>query len=258
MIKRRLRRIRRKKNSILKNRFFQIAIILIVVIPAIFYVIALADFIQIKEIKIESEYHSPEKVRSIVANNINQQLFGVFDSRSIFLAPLGAVEKYIAAEIPEIRQATISRVFFDSLEIELTIREPVALYCSAGKTACFAIDEEGYLFEQKDRPVASEITIIDLSNHGITIKTEALEPRLLTIITTINKTLGEDIAEYIIFSPKRLDLVSEQGWRVYFNLAKDMEVELAKLKFLLEEEIPGELLEDLEYIDLRFERVFYQ
>jgi hypothetical protein len=265
MIKRRPRRIRRLKTrggTIFKNRSFQISFLLIFFIAVLFYFLIFFESFQVRSVTIESFCPFPETIKKIVDENLNKKIFGLFDSRSIFFVKLGKIEKLIEERFPEIKKADIQREFFNSLRVNLKLREPIALYCSSGKEACFFIDNEGYLFAKQDSFPESEITIIDLRNTSPEIKKQVLDPETLTVIKTIEKTLEGDMAkpvmEYVIFSSERLDILSHQGWRAYIDPGKKIEIELAKLKFLLEEEISEEALEDIEYIDLRFDRVFYK
>jgi hypothetical protein len=264
MIRRIPRRIKRnrQRGTILKNRFFLLIIFLLFSGGVLFYFLILSDFVQIKEIKIESTSSFSTIVKDVVENNLDQTLFGLFSSRSIFLIKEEKIEELIEEKVPQIRETEIKKIFFNTLQVNLDLRQAIGLYCSSGMERCFSIDKEGFLFEKKEAFGESEIVIIDLNNYSMGLRSQALRPETIITIKTINDTLENDITkevkEYVIFSSERLDVLSQEGWRVYFNLSKDIKIELAKLKFILEEEISSERLKDIEYIDLRFEKVFYQ
>jgi hypothetical protein len=262
MIKRKPRRIKknRQRGAIFKNRF--VLLILLLSGGVLFYFLILSDFVQVKEIRVEPTSSFSTIVKDVVENNLDQKVFGLFSSRSIFLVKGEKIEELIKEKVPQIRGTEIEKIFFNTLQVNLDLRQAIGLYCSSGMEHCFSIDKEGYLFEEKETLGESEIIIIDLSNYSIGLRTQVLKPETIMTIKTINDTLENDIdkeiKEYVIFSSERLDIFSQEGWRVYFNLSKDIKIELAKLKFLLEEEIPSERLKDIKYIDLRFEKVFYQ
>ena len=56
----------------------------------------------------------------------------------------------------------------------------------------------------------------------------------------------------MIVSDEKLTGLTTEDWEVYFNLQKDIEWQLTKLRAVLEEKIPPEKRKDLEYIELRF------
>jgi len=53
-------------------------------------------------------------------------------------------------------------------------------------------------------------------------------------------------------SQDRINVQTEQGWKIYFNPQEDISWQITKLSSVLEKEIPPEDRENLEYIELRF------
>ena len=85
--------------------------------------------------------------------------------------------------------------------------------------------------------------------------------------------MGVGILEAAIVPGNRLNVTAKEGWRAYFEfpieLAKNGKREkggvdsgklaqTAALKLILEEKIPAERRPELEYIDLRFSKVYYK
>ena len=89
-----------------------------------------------------------------------------------------------------------------------------------------------------------------------------IEKELLDLILRIQGNLKEnfqiDIKEAAISLPKRLDIKTSENWQIYFNLESDIDLQIIKLNLLLKQEITAEIREELEYIDLRFTRVYYK
>lgn len=260
--KSRILRRRKKKRTIIKSRPFQIFLVTLVFIALSFYCLVLADFVQIKKIEINAECVSPALIKDAVETNLGQTVFGFWNSRSIFFTKEREIESVVRELDATIKNVECRKVYFSGLQIDVQIRQPVALYCVRAKETCLLMDEEGFLFQGKELSEIPTITIIDLTQETIAPKDQVLGVSLIRIIETINKTLVNDmglaVKEYVLLSPERLDLISQEGWRIYFNLTKDIEVELAKLKFLFDKEITEASLKDIDYIDLRYERVFYK
>ena len=91
---------------------------------------------------------------------------------------------------------------------------------------------------------------------------EVVKKELLDLILRIQGNLKDgfqiDTKEAILSLPKRLDIKTSENWQIYLNLESDINLQITKLNLLLEEEITPEIKETLEYIDLRFTRVYYK
>jgi len=55
-----------------------------------------------------------------------------------------------------------------------------------------------------------------------------------------------------------LDAETTEGWTVRFNLKGDLDWQVTELRLALEKQISPEKRKSLEYIDLRFSRVYYK
>ena len=65
-----------------------------------------------------------------------------------------------------------------------------------------------------------------------------------------------EISSYV--SEKRLNTKTSEGWEIYFNLKGDLNWQITELGLVSEKQIPLEDRGELEYIDLRFSRVYYK
>ena len=80
-------------------------------------------------------------------------------------------------------------------------------------------------------------------------------------ILKINENLEKKLEinpEKFILKDNRLDVKTTEGWEIYFDLLGDINLALTKLHLLLEKEISPEARKDLQYIDLRFTKVYYK
>lgn len=76
--------------------------------------------------------------------------------------------------------------------------------------------------------------------------------QILNISGKLESNLGLSLEGFLIFSEDKLAAKMTEGWEIYFNLQKDIDWQLVKLRAVLEEKIPSENRKDLEYIELRF------
>ena len=77
------------------------------------------------------------------------------------------------------------------------------------------------------------------------------------IITAEDQKLTESqVDDLIDVSEQRLNVKTVSGWEVYFNLKGDIDWQITELKTILENKIPPKNWRNLDYIDLRFDRVF--
>ncbi len=226
------------------------------------------SFFQIKEVEISGN----EKVLTVDLQNTIYPLatrnFLLFSTKSIFLFPSNQTKEELSEKFPQIDQLVLKRKLPDSLVLEIQERKAMAVFCeeSNGSASspqdCFFIDEKGILFEEILGKVPLELIIIkseiekpiDLGKE--IIKEENLQ-RILEIRTKIEKNLKIDIKEVILSFEKLTVLISE-GWEIYFDISGDVEWQLIELSLVLEKQIPLEKRGELEYIDLRFTKVYFK
>jgi len=129
----------------------------------------------------------------------------------------------------------------------------VAHWCQGEQ--CLLLDNEGVIFgdflTEKDL-----IKIIDERDLGTFLLGEkVIEKEDLSKILTIRDKLKSDFKlslEEFILDEEKLTVLAEDNWKIYFNLQGNTDWQLTKLNAVLEEKIPPEKRNDLEYIELRF------
>ena len=102
----------------------------------------------------------------------------------------------------------------------------------------------------------------DLGFIGFKLGQKVIEESLLKSILEIQQKLSSDlkiwITEFDILSNERLNVKTLQGWEIYFNPKGNINWQVVELGLVLEKEIPIEKVPSLEYIDLRFTKVYYK
>jgi len=229
-----------------------LTLFLVLVISGVFYLICFSSFFQIKEIIISGNQKvSAEALREIVEKNIEKNIL-FFPSRSIFLVDLDKTSKDVLKDFPLIEKIQLKRKFSNSLTVNINERKPVAVLIQGENV--FFLDKNGIIFEPA---VLGEdlIKIIDKQKTNI-LGEEAISKEKLSQILDIDSKLKLDlkipVQQFEMEADDKLNLVIVEGWQAYFDLQKDVDWQLTKLKAVLEEKIPPEKRKDLEYIELRF------
>lgn len=242
----------KKKKSIFRNKYFWLTIFVILIISGIFYLICFSSFFQIKEIKISGNQKvSSEALQGIIKKKIEKNIL-FFPSQSIFLVDLNQTSKDVLQNFPLIAEIQLKRNFFNTLVVDVSERKPVAILIQ-GENA-FSLDKEGIIFEPAglDDGLVKIIDKQKTNNLGEkTIDKEKLS-RILDIDSKLKSDLKIPVQQFEMESDDKLNLVMNEGWWAYFDLQKDVDWQLTKLKAVLEEKIPPEKRKDLEYIELRF------
>lgn len=247
----------KRKKSILKNRFFWIFILASIALIVICYFLCFWSFFQIKNIVVTGEGEATkEDIQSAVKAKMGRNIL-FWKSESIFLASPGEIRKEILKTFPGIAEAEVRRSFFNSLSIIVVERLKLATWCTQDK--CFLLDNEGVIFKETQTGETS-IKIISKRNMEIPgLGQTVIEKDYINKISEIEKKLNEvlkiGVGEFIVFD-ERLNVKTAEDWEIYFDQNGDINWQLTELGLVLEKQIPAEKRGDLEYIDLRFSRVY--
>lgn len=190
---------------------------------------------------------------------------------NIFRYDSGKIENEFLSIFPEIAEIELKRSFPDNLKIKIKERDPVAIFCQ--NENCFSLDENGVIFTRLPASLpAGEVGQEEISSEGLPkienqtfaleaeVGDEVIGENLLSQIFKIENKLKEDlkisIKEFSIVSEQRLNVKTSELWEVYFNLKSDLDWQIQELAVILKEKLPLQKRKNLEYIDLRFDKVF--
>lgn len=250
----------KKKKPFLKKRFLVFGFLALILAGGAFYCLFLLNAFWVDEIIVSGQKKvSREAIEFLASGRLdNKALF--FQTKSIFSVDTGQIEKDILDAFPQIAEAQVKKSFFDAVKIAVVEREPSAVWCQDAK--CFFIDETGIIFEEAS--LNTDLLLID--NLGPAVEAvpgaRAVSEEKLGQIFKINsglvKTAGLSAKRAVLASEDRLNIETSEGWEVYFNLRGDLDWQLTELVLVLEKQISPEKRRNLEYIDLRFNRVFYK
>ncbi|MCD6402587.1 FtsQ-type POTRA domain-containing protein, partial [bacterium] len=245
----------KRKKPLFKNRFFLSLILAFFLILALSYFLFFSQAFQVKEIKINGiEKLSEKEILALIQKTLKRKIL-FFTTKNIFLAPLSEIKKEIFQNFPIVNSVEINKKLPQTLVFKISERKPIAIFCQAEK--CFSIDKEGVVFEENFSKDFVEIeNKKDISPVKIGEKVIAEEElsKILEIQENLEKDLEISVQKFIIL-PDRLTVEFKEGWRIFLDLKANINWQLLKLKVVLEEKIPPEKREKLDYIELRFENL---
>ncbi len=234
----------RKKKLILKNRFFWLTTLVLVSFTSLFSFLFFSGTFLVEKIVVSGqEKVSKEAIGSLVV------------SKNIFFIDREVIRAKILENFPQIAEVKIDRSFPDSLNILVIERVSVATWCQ--ENDCFLMDNNGIIFEKIAAGDDLQQTLIKGLNEGklalgsMMIDEEELS-KILNIDSELKSSLKIEIEEFTISLDDKLIALTRDNWEIYFSLTNDIDWQITKLRVVLEEKIPPEKRENLEYIEVRF------
>ena len=238
----------KKKKSILRNRFFWLGILVLAAGGAAFYLLFFSEFFHVEKIAVRGQEKVSEgEIRSVAEKRLESRIL-FFKTKSIFAIDLGEIKKEILNRFPQVATVEVSRDLPDALSIRVSERQAVAVWCLQD---CFFIDKEGAPFQR----APLETDLIKVSGEE---KLLGEIGRILEVKSKLKEELGIEIGKAELVSSQRLNVETLEGWEIYFDLKGDFGWQIQKLGLVLEKQIPPEKRGSLEYVDLRFSRVYYK
>lgn len=251
----------KKKKPFFKKKVFWVFVFIFLGFGFLIYFLVFSQTFQVKEIRVfGNEKVSRENLQELIEAKAKRTFF--LQTKSIFLVDLRGIEETILAEFPLIAEAKLKRKFPNILSLEIRERKPLATFCQDSKE-CFKIDKEGVAFlEAKEEQKEGCLLIFSQKEEKISLGQRVIQEDHLGSIFEIQKNLEEDFKikiEKFFLLDEKLNVETEQGFEIYFDLEGDVLNQISNLGLILQEEIPPEERKNLQYIDLRFgNRVFYK
>lgn len=245
------------KNSILKNRWFWLVILIAGMVGVIAWLFFFASFLQADNILISGNKEIKiEDIKSIVEKNANM---------NIFLVSASNIQKEILNAFPEIKLVEVKKNYFKTISIKVEERSSVVIFCSLEDFAiCYLVDENGIIF-QEHKETKDNLVIItkEPKDSQVLLGQKIVEKNILEAILKIQKTLKDnyavDVKEALIQNKSRLNIKTSENWQIYFDIDSDLNTQVTKLDLLLKEEIIEQARKNLQYIDLRFkDKAYYK
>ena len=267
-VKNKIHKIKPKK-SILRKLWFWLLILFFIIVFSIIYLLVFYPGIQIKNVVVSGNGEiKTQDLQGIILSNDVTGLVKFWDiniiSKSIFLINTNQLGKAILDKFPLIEKVTVNKQFPQTITLGITERKPVGVYCNnaADSQQCFLIDQNGVIYEgidlnllNIDYPVVRQT----LQDNNLYTGENVLQQNVIGAISQIQKDLQDNfkinIKDALITSPVRLNVTTDEGWQIYFNLSGDPDIssQITKLNLLLNgTSITPDVRKTLQYIDLRF------
>ena len=224
----------RKKKSIIKNKFFWMVFLVLIISGGVLYLFIFSSVFQIKNIQVlGAQKISAQDITDVISAN----------SGNIFLTNFGKINKIILEKYPQIANINFERKFPDSLIAQIEERKPEVILCN---NDCFFVDREGVAFEK----------VSEARPGMLIIRAQSISQEQVSQILKIKSNQTVPFEEISIVSDTRFNVKTTEGWEIYFNPKENLDWQLTELNIILKERIPPDKRRDLEYIDLRFEKIF--
>lgn len=238
------------------NRFFWLFFLSLTIIVGLVYLFLFSSVFKIKEFQILGcEKINQEEIKEFFASKkgINIFLVNFKDDLSI-----------LTKNYPMISQISLIKKFPNLIFLQIEERKPVIykkiLNSFSGEEELFLIDKDGVAFEKIFEIQSGIVKIKNISqDDAIKLGEQLMEKKDIENILKIQNKLNSInvlIEEIEIISSKRFNIKTVQGFEIYFNPEKNLASQLEKLEIILKEKITLNLRKNIEYIDLRFEKIY--
>ncbi len=252
----------RRKRSLLKNRILWTALLIISFFGSLCYLVIFSPVFQINALVIlGNENIASQEIQQAIWPKIEKQILG-FKTKSIFLVEMRSLKNQLLGQFLEIDELKIKRILPKSLVLELKERKALGLWC--WENNCFSFDKKGKIFEKQAKTPENYLVINSKPPQiEIGLGKKAIDEKTLSATLLIQKTLVEKTKitanDFTLFeNDGRLNAETAENWEIYFDLKGDVNWQLVRLELLLDKTLPSEKRQGLEYIDLRFSKIFYK
>jgi len=250
-------RAKRKKPLYAKAAFWRLVLGCFVILGGI-WLVCFAPVLEVKEINVSgSEKINNQDCAKIIEQEVAKKI-ALFESKSILLFNLDRVKKEILAKYPQIQDIKIEREFPSKIFASLQERRGVA-FLNNNNDKFYLIDGDGIAFEE----CAQQTDLIEITNdrqQEVNLGSQVIPKDLLSTILKIKGEMQSSMQINVLMvdiaTAERLNFQTSDGWFVYFNPLKDTGTQLTKLAAVLGDETFKTKKANLEYIDVRFTRVY--
>ncbi|MCU0653372.1 MAG: FtsQ-type POTRA domain-containing protein [Candidatus Pacebacteria bacterium] len=247
----------KKKKSILAQAAFWRTAFFMTAIGGTVWLVCFSPALEIKEIAISgTEKVDRRDCVSFIAGEAQKKI-AFFDSKSILLLNLDKTKKELMAKFPQIQDIKIERQFPSKIYASIEERRGVARLATGQKS--FLVDNDGIAFEE----AATTTDLLEIGTgkaDGVKAGDTAIKKELLDNILKM-KVQIQELAQTVVDSaqvatPERVNMRTSEGWYIYFDPTKDIANQMTKLAAVISDESFKAKRKDLEYLDIRFTRVY--
>lgn len=221
-----------------------------------------ADFLQIKEVKVEGNLLvSKEAVEKVARGELVGPYFFVIPKSNYLFVKKDKITAKLLNEFSRLETVEVNKKINGTLEIKLTERQGDFVWCQGGEGACYSMNQNGLAFVEIGREEINGKIIFknSLEEAGL-LKSFAGEGRMQNYLKAI-KILGDahfEIIEINLVLSDKVIFKTNVG-EIFLNPEEDLSQTAENAVILINEvktKTPSALFE---YIDARFgNKVFYK
>jgi len=220
--------------------------------------LSFSNFLAVKEISIRENVEvKTVAIESLILEQTKTPKWYMFSRQNILSFPRKEVESVLLSTFPKIDNVSIKRKLFKK-EIEILIqeRQTYALWCQENGE-CYRLDTNGFAFERVFGIEGRVVFKGGLGESREDVMRVSVSPEHFSNASTLIDDLSGIGLETSIFSFEGSDatISLESGLEIKVAMDKDLKAMVFNLEAVIEELN----LEEIQYIDMRFEkRVYYK
>ncbi|MBX4205099.1 MAG: FtsQ-type POTRA domain-containing protein [Candidatus Doudnabacteria bacterium] len=231
----------------------------VAVFAAIFYFFVLSPYFLINSIKVSGNKQvSSDQIKELVSN-LEGKRFLLVPQNSFFLLNQSRVNSLFSKNLPEIREVKSRRAWPNEISLEVSERVPALTFVQGDKN--FLIDDQGFVI-RAGAGTKDQFVVVDTVNEDI--KTgEVVGGKLIPFVVSLEKQWPTKITIPLVKAKipgkgaTEVELVSSEGWSVFFSTDRPVTNQISNLGLLLSKQIhPGDRAR-LAYVDLRLAKWAY-
>lgn len=242
---------RSRKNNIFKSKIFWTFFVFLGIFGTLGYFLLFSDYFQLKGTDISgvqtiSEEDLMAEFSDKTSLSLNMLGFNL-DSSSIFIPSQGEIAQ-ILENFPEIADIEVKKDFLSQkITLEITEKTPVCIWCYNGE--CSLLDKNAtYIRDYDDETGFIKINEYDKYEDSLEDWCKKTKKEFLIDLLLVYKN-NNQIKNFSIYADKFFGIY--KGIDLIFDPKEDMDWQIEKMNIILQK--LGTNIEDVEYIDLRFE-----
>lgn len=253
----------RPKKRFWKKRWFWTSFLLAALAAGLFYLFFFFPKFQVQTVTVwGNDKVSGEDISSVAWKAINKKMLGI-RQRNIFTVYEDSLKQSLLDAFPAIEEVAVKKEWLGAVNLKITERKPLAVFCQgSGKENCFTLDKHGVIYESA-YSIAGNLIVRAGSgfeaplSEGQHVIDASLMQSIVKIRDTLRHNFQIELAEVLWENP--LVATTTEGWKIYFDPAVNMEMQITKMDLLLKNEITPAVRKKLNYIYLQYkDRAYYK
>jgi cell division septal protein FtsQ len=243
---------KKKKTPFYKKKVFWYSLLILIFISGLVYLFLFSPIFRIQDIKASGcNFLDCERIEQTLGTK-TRILF--LEVNNLFLFNKKQAKKIILENYLDVDDLSIKKKLSGVILLDVSERKEKAVIQGAEKM--FLIDKNGFVFRRiESLPELPKICF----KKDIFLKDRLVDKKDLNIILELEKELKEKTALsadcYFLLEDRLEVSIKDRNFSLYFDKTKDIVMQIDDLFLVLSEEIDKE---ELEYIDLRFDKIFYK